>query len=82
MKGEYSYSMELIIKIIAIIIGISLLATLRHSRPGQIFLFAIYVIIICSTFGGFIPFAGLIIKLAKFVIVALIIWFGARMIFN
>jgi len=74
--------MELIIKIIAVIIGISLLVTLRHSKSGQVFIFAIYMIIICSIFGGFIPFSGLIIKLAKRVMVALIIWFGARMIFN
>ena len=74
--------MELIIKIIAVIIGISLLFNIRHSKSGQVFIFAIYMIIICNIFGGLIPFSGLIISLAKRVMVALIIWFGARIIFN
>jgi len=74
--------MELIIGIIAVLVGISLLATLKHSRLGQVFLFAIFIIIVCSTFGGFIPFAESIIKISGFVIVAVIVLFGAMMIFS
>ena len=74
--------MELIIGIITLLVGISLLATLKCSRLGQLFLFSIFIIIVCSTFGAFIPFAQSIIKIAGFAIVAIIVWFGAIMIFS
>ncbi len=74
--------MGLIIGIIALIIGLILLGAIRESALGQVFLFAIFMIIICSIFGEFIPFGDLIIKLSGFVVVALIVWFGAMIIFG
>ncbi|RDY22697.1 hypothetical protein CHF27_012025 [Romboutsia maritimum] len=79
--------MGLVIGIIVVLIGLVLLGGLigaikESGELGQLFLFAIFMIIICSIFGGFIPFSELIIKISGFVIVALIIYFGYNMIFN
>lgn len=78
--------MGLIIGIIALIIGLSLfgglLGVLKESELGKVFLFAMFIIIVCIIFGGFVPFAELIIKIAGFIVVALIVWFGAKMIFG
>lgn len=48
--------MGLIIGIIALIIWLILIGNLRESALGQVFLFVIFMVIMCSIFGDFIPF--------------------------
>lgn len=72
--------------IIALGIGILLIVgfagTLRESEDGRVFLFALFMIAVCSIFSGFIPFTEFIIKICVLIIVYIVIKFGYNIIFN
>lgn len=72
--------------IIAVIIGILLIGgfagVLRESEDGRVFLFASFMILVCSIFSEFIPFTEFIINICVLVIVYIIIKFGYNMIFK
>lgn len=73
---------SIVLTIVGIILLIGLAGALKESELGRIFLFAIFMIIVCNIFGAFIPFSEMISSIFSFVAVAIIIYFGYNIIFN
>lgn len=68
--------------ILGLVILIGLASVLKESALGRVFLFAIFMIIVCNMFGAIIPLSKMISNIFSFVSVAIIIYYGYKMIFN